>query len=287
MENKSTNINAKYDIFPQKISTNNNFYLDTNQQNNYNLGIYNDIYSNENPSLFTNDLLINEFNLFKHEDIKMKSETNSKETLIATKNSPKEITSIKNSKKNKELIEEILKKYPLNYLIRRAKKIIFDILLKYDNDIISKVYNNNIGYGINIKKLLRIKHSQIQNTNTLFNKELLKTSQGTIFSSDISSRYTNYPIEHNKLLINKLLNEENIEKRKIFHDLFSKTFLECIENLIGKRKNESLKGLDKYYENEMMELDEDENFKEVLKKIINDLKNIFEKKKPRKTKFKK
>ena len=287
MENKSTNINAKYDIFPQKISTNNNFYLDTNQQNNYNLGIYNDIYSNENPSLFTNDLLINEFNLFKHEDIKMKSETNSKETLIATKNSPKEITSIKNSKKNKELIEEILKKYPLNYLIRRAKKIIFDILLKYDNDIISKVYNNNIGYGINIKKLLRIKHSQIQNTNTLFNKELLKTSQGTIFSSDISSRYTNYPIEHNKLLINKLLNEENIEKRKIFHDLFSKTFLECIENLIGKRKNESLKGLDKYYENEMMELDEDENFKEVLKKTINDLKNIFEKKKPRKTKFKK
>ena len=287
MENKSTNINAKYDIFPQKISTNNNFYLDTNQQNNYNLGIYNDIYSNENPSLFTNDLLINEFNLFKHEDIKMKSETNSKETLIATKNSPKEITSIKNSKKNKELIEEILKKYPLNYLIRRAKKIIFDILLKYDNDIISKVYNNNIGYGINIKKILRIKHSQIQNTNTLFNKELFSTSQGTIFSSDISSRYTNYPIEHNKLLINKLLNEENIEKRKIFYDLFSKTFLECIENLIGKRKNESLKGLDKYYENEMMELDEDENFKEVLKKIINDLKNIFEKKKPRKTKFKK
>ena len=287
MENKSTNINAKYDIFPQKISTNNNFYLDTNQQNNYNLGIYNDIYSNENPSLFTNDLLINEFNLFKHEDIKMKSETNSKETLIATKNSPKEITSIKNSKKNKELIEEILKKYPLNYLIRRSKKIIFDILLKYDNDIISKVYNNNIGYGINIKKILRIKHSQIQNTNTLFNKELLKTSQGTIFASDISSRYTNYPLEHNKLLINKLLNEENIEKRKIFHDLFSKTFLECIENLIGKRKNESLKGLDKYYENEMMELDEDENFKEVLKKIINDLKNIFEKKKPRKTKFKK
>ena len=287
MENKSTNINAKYDIFPQKISTNNNFYLDTNQQNNYNLGISNDIYSNENPSLFTNDLLISEFNLFKHEDIKIKSETNSKETLIATKNSPKEISIIKNSKKNKELIEEILKKYPLNYLIRRAKKIIFDILLKYDNDIISKVYNNNIGYGINIKKILRIKHSQIQNTNTLFNKELLKTSQGTIFSSDISSRYTNYPIEHNKLLINKLLNEENIEKRKIFHDLFSKTFLECIENLIGKRKNESLKGLDKYYENEMMELDEDENFKEVLKKIINDLKNIFEKKKPRKTKFKK
>ena len=40
-------------------------------------------------------------------------------------------------------------------------------------------------------------------------------------------------------------------------------------------------------EKEMMELDEEENFKELLKKIINDLNNIFEKKKPRKTKIKK
>ena len=160
-------------------------------------------------------------------------------------------------------------------------------MLKYDNDVITKVYNNNLGYGINIKKILRISHSQIQNTNTNFNKELLKTSQGIIFSSDISTRYTNYPLYHNKILINKLLHEENFEKRKIFHDLFSNTFLECIENLIGKRKNESLKGLDKFYEIEMKELDEEERFKDVLKKIIKDFKNIFEKKKPRKTKLQK
>ena len=299
MENKSANNYDKYDIFhPRKISTNNEFSLDLNQQNYYNNGITNDINSNDNLSFFTNGLLLSEFNLVKREDINQISGSFSKDTLIETNNDIIDQNNVikdeidKNynqDKEGKDDKEEILEKnnYPLNYLIRRAKKIIFDTLLKYDNDVISKVYNNNIGYGINTKKILRIKHFQIQNTNTNFNKELLNTTQGIIFSSKISTRYTNYPHNHNKILINKLLNEENVEKRKIFHDLFSKTFLECIENLIGERKTESLYGLDKYYEKEMMELDEEEKFKELLKKIIKDLKNIFEKKKPRKTKIKK
>lgn len=289
MENKSTNNKDKYFIFPQKILFNNDFSLDTNQQNHYNfgIGIINEINSNENSSLFTNEHLINEFTFIKHEDII--TESISKDTLNATKIGPKDNKSIINIAKNKEDKEEILERnnYSLGYLIRRAKKIIFDTLLNYDNDVISRVYNNNIGYGINIKKILRIKHFQIQNTNTDFNKELFKTSQGIIFSSDISTRYTNYPPNHNKILINKLLNEENVEKRKIFKDLFSKTFLECIENINGIRKNETLKGLDKYYENQLLELDEEEKFKELLKNIINDLNNIFEKKKPRRKKLKK
>ena len=299
MENNSSNIYDKCDIFhSRKISINNDFSLDLNQQNYYNNGITNDINSSDNPFLFTNGLLLSEFNLVKREDINLISRSFSKDTLIETNNDIKDKNDVmdeemdennKQDKLDKDDKKEILEKnnYPMNYLIRRAKKIIFDTLLKYDNDVISKVYNNNIGYGINTKKILRIKHFQIQNTNTNFNKKLLNTTQGIIFSSEISTRYTNYPRNHNKILINKLLNEENTEKRKIFNDLFSKTFLECIENLVGKRKTESLKGLDKYYEKEMMELDEEDNFKELLKKIINDLNNIFEKKKPRKTKIKK
>ena len=301
MENQYTPKNDKYDIFPQKISTNNEYSFDLNQQNYFNIGLINNINSIGNPSLFTNEFLLNEFNFVKNEDIKLNSKTISKDTLNATDSGLKDDKSIINGEKDsedkedekerndKEDEEDILEKknYSLHYLIRRAKKIIFDTLLKYDNDVISKVYNNNIGYGINIKKILRIKHFQIQNTNAIFNKELFKKTQGSIFSSDLSTRYTNYPSNHNKILINKLLNEENADKRKIFRDLFSQTFLECIENLIGKRKNESLKGLDKYYEKEMMNLDEEEKFKDLLKKIINGLKNIFEEKKPRKTKIKK
>lgn len=295
MENKSTDKYDKNMFFPRTISMNNKFSLDTNQQNYCNSGIISSINSNENPSLFTNEYILSEFNFVKNDDINIMYDSISFETLNATKKGYKDNKSILNVEKNKENIEEKedkeeileIKNYSLNYLIRRAKKIIFDALLKYDNDVITKVYKNNIGYGINIKKILRISHSQIQNTNTIFNKELLKTAQGIIFSSDISTRYTNYPLYHNKILINKLLNEDNFEKRKIFHALFSNTFLECIENLVGMRKNESLKGLNKYYEIEMKELDEEENFKEVLKIIIKDFKNIFEKKKPRKTKLRK
>ena len=251
MENISINKIDNYAIFPNKISINTDFSFDEKMKNDNNIGIISDIFSNENPSLFTTQQILKEFNLFKHEDINIKSEYISKDTLNVTKSGSNIIKNIINMEHDKEDKEKSINKdkYSLNYLIRRAKKIIFDSLLKYDNDVISRVYDNNIGYGIHTKKLLRIKHSQIQNTNTLFNKELLKTPQGTIFSCDITTRYTNYPLNHNKLLINKLLNEENTKKRKIFNDLFSMTFLECIDNLIGKRKSESLKGLDKYYEN--------------------------------------
>ena len=188
--------------------------------------------------------------------------------------------------KSKEIIKGN-ERFTIDSLIRRAKKILFDTLLKYDNYIISKTYNNNIGYGLKIKKLLRINHSQIKNTNANFNKELLKTSQGLIFSVDISTRHSNFPLNHNKILIKKLLNEENEEKRKIFNDLFSATFSDCINHCNGKIKFNCLKELEIYYENELIQLDEEENIKDALKNVINNFEEIFENKKPRKTKMKK
>ena len=170
----------------------------------------------------------------------------------------------------------------IDNLVRRVKKIVFTSLLNYDNYIISKIYNNNLGNGITIKKLLRIKHHQIKNVNSNFNKELLKTSQGNIFSTDISNRYNNYPNYHNRQLIKKLLNEKDDEKRKRFNNLFNKTFLECIQYIRGKKEIQGLEGLEKFYEQEMLELNEDENYKNELKKTINNYEKIFMKKKPRK-----
>lgn len=159
-------------------------------------------------------------------------------------------------------------RFTIDSLIRRAKKILFDALLKYNNYIISKTYNNNIGYGLKIKKLLRINHSQIKNTNTNFNRELLKTSQGSIFSVDISTRHSNFPLNHNIILIKKLLHEENEEKRKIFNDLFSATFSDCINHCSGKKKFNCLKELEIYYKNELIQLDEEESIKDALKNVI-------------------
>ena len=64
----------------------------------------------------------------------------------------------------------------IDNLLRRVKKIAFTSLLNYDNYIISKIYNNGLCKSITIKKLLRIKHHQIKNVNSNFNKELLGTS---------------------------------------------------------------------------------------------------------------
>ena len=169
-----------------------------------------------------------------------------------------------NSVKDKKLDEKIgqkvkreeNEKYSKDNLLRRSKTILFDSILKYDNYIISKVYDDQIGNGINIKKLLKINHSQIKNINA-----------------------------NNKRLINRLLNENDDEKRKIFVNLFSKTLKECIQHIAGQ-KIEELKGLENFYENEIIELEEDDKFKKELKRFIGNYEAIINKKKPRKTKQK-
>ena len=65
-------------------------------------------------------------------------------------------------KRAKQAIDEN-EKPSISNLIRKAKKILFTSLLKYDNYIISKVYNNKLGNVINIKKLFKINHFQIKN----------------------------------------------------------------------------------------------------------------------------
>ena len=186
--------------------------------------------------------------------------------------------SVKDKKLDTKIGQKVKREEKENYsndnLLRRAKTILFDSLLKYDNYIISKVYNDHIGNGVNIKKLLKINHSQIKNTNSNYNRDLIKTSQGKIFSENISKRHTYYPEDHNKRLINKLLNENDDDKRKTFVNLFSKTLKECIQHITGQ-KIEELKGLERFYENEINELEEGDEFKKEIKKFIDNYETIL------------
>ena len=113
------------------------------------------------------------------------------------------------------------------------------------------MYNNRLGHGINIKKLLKNNHFQIKCTGTIFNKELLKKTQGEILSENITTRFTNFPRDHNKNLIINLLNEEDKVKKERFNNLFNKTLSECIDHLIGVKKSKDLEGLEKIFENEL------------------------------------
>ena len=286
MEMQSNNSKIQIKIFKINLLKNEENSIVTNQ-NLYNFGrlqSLEEINSNISPIYFNDasieGIKLNTLDLPYLDSIKNLSDIISKDTSNSLKNKEllkekKEIN--KNGEKNKNSSDN---------LIRRAKKILFEAMMKYDNFIISKCYNNNIGNGLNIKKLLKINHFQIKNTNTIFNKDLLKKSQEKIFSVKISARHTNYPLEHNEILINKLLKEPNEEKRKIFNNLFKKTFKECIQHLTGK-KIEGLNGLEYFYKNELLELDEDENFKLELENDIYNFKKIFNNKKPRKRKPKK
>lgn len=154
-------------------------------------------------------------------------------------------------KKEEKEEENCYDKNNLDNFIRRIKKLAFNSILKYDNKVISEMYNNRLGHGINIKKLLKNNHFQIKCTGTIFNKELLKKTQGEILSENITTRFTNFPRDHNKNLIINLLNEEDKVKKERFNNLFNKTLSECIDHLIGVKKSKDLEGLEKIFENEL------------------------------------
>lgn len=77
------------------------------------------------------------------------------------------------------------KKKDRNNETRKLKRLFCNSIFKYINNIILKVYNNNIGHGINMKKLLKINHNCINNSRADFNKQLLYKTIKDIFYHEI------------------------------------------------------------------------------------------------------
>ena len=265
---KSPNISERYNF--------NDSYETNDFKNNYNT-----IYKNENKNdndnnkleLYEKPPLIEEANL----------EKTSENTKIILKKKRGRI-------KSKEIDEsddnnENRGKYSIDNLIRRTKTIVLNSMLQFDNKIISKAYNYNIGRGINTKILLKNEYSQKRDTKIEFNKNLLNKTQQEIFSEKISKKNKfQFPEDHNEILIKNLLEEKDEIKRNIFQLLFSMTFKECIQQICGNEYFECLEGLKQIYDEEMIKMKEEEDFK----KLINDVLNNYEKKlndrKPRKRK---
>ena len=99
---------------------------------------------------------------------------------------------------------------------RKLKRLIFSYLRKYINNQIKIKYNGKIGKGIYKKELYTLNQEQIANANVTYNKLLLKKTLFEIFSVNISGRITNFSKEHNKIIINELINEKDKEKRIFF-----------------------------------------------------------------------
>ena len=172
--------------------------------------------------------------------------------------------------KNSDRINCIHNKFSDDNLIRRIKATVINALFVYINKILKIIYNNSAGKE---KELLKHNQYQVINSKADYNGDFLRKSLKNIFSVDISSKFKNYDTNHNKNIINGLLNEKDERKRLIFKKLFNLTFLDCIEHIRNTKFIIELQGLTPL--EEMCKSFDDINYREKFKYYIFNLETII------------
>ena len=155
-------------------------------------------------------------------------------------------------------------------LFRKCKTILINKLLKFINNKIKEIYNNNID---NRTRLFILNKNLAESTRLDFNLMLLQKSLLEIFSENIINRIIIYHLDPNwnKRLIEKLLNEKDDDKRKYFENLFNLTFLDYLDHFTTKRVIEELQGLKTF-----LDIKNDENELKRLKLDDKEYLNSFE-----------
>ena len=175
---------------------------------------------------------------------------------------PNRTTNFKNDEKNKLLgrkrknseLKGKHTKYNLDNRVRKVKVLFKNALLEFLN---SKMENIQLIVDINGKafiadKLLNIRPKLIKDITINGNKILIDTPIKNILSEDISGLYKKYPLDYNKIVIEKIFENEN---NKILIDILNMKFKECLkyyrkdQEIINDDKYACLKGLEEKYEN--------------------------------------
>ena len=230
-----------------------------------------------------------------------------KNILNNKKNNKKKASLVSNNQKEKKISIEITKKikkkpgrktkmnpnlehnkFSDDNMRRKCKHYILKYLLKFINDDIKNIYNNNIGCGILKKELQTLNQSQKSDATVNFNKALLKKTIGEIFSENISSRYSILPSNHNKNIINSLMNENDENKKIHFTKLFNLTFDECLKHFIEKEQIDELRGLKCFSQikDEILKKypQDGNNYYDNLKFYYENYEDLLDQKRPRKSK---
>ena len=173
-------------------------------------------------------------------------------------------------------------KFADDNLRKKSKHIILSEILTFLNSKLKEIYKDNIGNGILLKQLLTLNHKQKANIIVNDNKQFLQKTLQEIFSDDISRRYTNFPSDHNKNLINRLLEEDDEEKRKYFNTLFKLTFSEVLCHFQGKQIIKELVGL-RTYKEALKNYQTEKDYYENLKYHLTNFEEIINSKKSRRS----
>lgn len=276
------------------------------------------VFQSENNSIFNNNpsSLINNLNKYKEFEkldkiaisyaneylinkLKLKSSQKKKNYFKIIKHSKSGINKEINKKEEKDLLQKkcgrkkkedksfrVHDKFVDDNVRRKCKHLILDSIREFINQKIYLIYDGNIGKNIFKKEILILNNRQKVDSTINYNRDFLLKTIGEIFSDTISSRFTNYPPDHNKSLIKNLLNEEDEDKRKYFNKLFNLTFLQCLKHFREEEFFEEIKGL-----KGLREIIQESNFeKEYIELLIyyfTNFEKIIYKKKARRSKKRK
>lgn len=236
-----------------------------NQEQNFQESVPEIIYENPNILITHNSTgeeryFINTHNLGKFANIKTKRP--------------------KNTKKEKKPHT----KFSYDNLKRECKHLVIENVMDFINEKINIAYDGNIGDGLFKKQLMKLNQEQKKNSGVEFNQIFLTKTLKEILSQNITKRIKFYKEDHNKVLINRLIEE----KRDEFESLFNLTFIDCLEHFIGNKKVEELDGLTLFSELKDSILEKYENDGESyynnLELFMKDFKDIINNAKPRKRK---
>ena len=176
-------------------------------------------------------------------------------------------------------------KYSDDNIRKKCKNIILKYALEFINAKIKDIYKENIGYG-RLKKQLKIikQDNKIKSTvdiDKLFFEKILKE----IFSEDISRRFNNFLPNHNKILIESLINDKDEEKSKYFKSLFNLSFLNCLNAFRGKEYIEELDGFTTFesIKDDLIKK-HGKHYVDLVEYYFNNFKEIINNKKARKSK---
>ena len=175
-------------------------------------------------------------------------------------------------------------KFSYDNLKRECKHLVIENVMDFINEKINIVYDGDIGDGLFKKQLMKLNQEQKKNSSVEFNQIFLTKTLKEILSQNITKRIKFYKEDHNKVLINKLIEE----KKEEFESLFNLTFIDCLEHFIGNKKIKELEGLTLFSELKSVILEKYENDGESyynnLEQFMKDFKNIINNAKPRKRK---
>ena len=169
---------------------------------------------------------------------------------------------------------------------RKCKHIVIKNTLQFINQKIFQIYNGKIGNGIFKKELQTLNQSQKSDATVNFNKIFITKKIGEILSQNISGRFTNLPLDHNKRLIDNLLNENDENKRNYFNRVFNLTYLDCLKHFRGDIVIDELIGLNTFDNEKKVILDkyveDGADYVELLEYYLKNFEEIVNNKRSRK-----